>query len=202
MNWSAHNPAKALEVSGRELRVSQSLSERVTVHFEQLREPVYRYLLAAFGQPGQAEDIVQEAFLQLYRQLHAGNAVNNVRAWIFRVAHNLAVNQIKSRQFLAPLEGEAEGGEYPSREYRSREYRSREDAAPNPEEKFLKKEQFERLTRSLASLTAAERQCLHLRAKGLRYREIAEIVGASTTTVAETLYRAIGKLAKESEWTT
>jgi RNA polymerase sigma-70 factor, ECF subfamily len=190
LNWSGHSAAKALEGNGRELRVTQSLAERVTADFEQLRDPVYRYLLAAFGQPGQAEDIVQEAFLQLYRHLHSGKAVTNVRAWVFRVAHNLAINQIKSGQFLATLDGE------------SALYQSRQDAALNPEEKVLRKEQFERLNRSLARLTAAERHCLHLRAKGLRYRDIAEITGTSTTTVAETLYRAIGKLAKESEWTT
>jgi len=44
-----------------------------------------------------------------------------------------------------------------------------------------------------------ERQCLHLRASGLRYREVAEIVGLSTTSVAETLYRVIQKLANETK---
>jgi DNA-directed RNA polymerase specialized sigma24 family protein len=37
-----------------------------------------------------------------------------------------------------------------------------------------------------------------LRTKGFRYREIARILGVGTTTVAETLYRVIEKLAKEN----
>ena len=50
---------------------------------------------------------------------------------------------------------------------------------------------------AIARLNPAERQCLHLRTKGLRYREIAEILDLGTTTVAETLYRVIDKLTQE-----
>src|SRR6266508_2623432 len=141
------------------------LEQKVTGYFEQWREPVYRYVVAAFGNSAQAEDVTQEAFLQLYRCLHAGQSIRNVRAWVFRVAHNLAVNQIKSQQFITPLDDETWA------EVR----RLYQDTSPTPEQK-----------------------CLHLRTKGLRYREIAEILDMSTTTVAETLYRVIEKLAKEN----
>ncbi|MGH9938633.1 MAG: RNA polymerase sigma factor, partial [Blastocatellia bacterium] len=152
------------------------------------REPVYRYLVAAFGNSAQAEDVTQEAFLRLYRCLHAGQSIGNARAWVFRVAHNLAVNQIKSQQFITPLDNETWA------EIRQ----SYQDNGPSPEQKLIQQEKFDRLRVAIASLTAPERQCLHLRTKGLRYREIAEILDISTTTVAETLYRVIGKLSKES----
>ncbi len=70
-----------------------SIEEKVKQYFEQLREPVFRYLIAAFGASSQAEEITQEAFLQLYRSLKDGQTIQNVRAWVFRVAHNLAINQ-------------------------------------------------------------------------------------------------------------
>jgi RNA polymerase sigma-70 factor (ECF subfamily) len=164
------------------------LEQKVTGYFEQWREPVYRYLVAAFGAAAQAEDITQEAFLQLYRSLHAGQSIGNVRAWVFRVAHNLAVNQIKSQQFITPLDDAT------WEELR----RSYQDSGPNAEQKLMQQEKFDRLRAAVESLTLAERQCLHLRTKGLRYREIAEILDLSTTSVAETLYRVIEKLAKES----
>jgi len=164
------------------------LEQKVTGYFEQWREPVHRYLVAAFGNPAQAEDVTQEAFLQLYRCLHAGQSIGNVRAWVFRVAHNLAVNQIKTQQFITPLDEET------WEELRQ----SYQDTGPNAEQKLMQQEKFDRLRTAVASLTLAERQCLHLRTKGLRYREIAEILDLSTTTVAETLYRVIEKLAKES----
>jgi RNA polymerase sigma-70 factor, ECF subfamily len=164
------------------------LEQKVTGYFEQWQDPVYRYVVAAFGNSAQAEDVTQEAFLQLYRCLHAGQSIGNVRAWVFRVAHNLAVNQIKSQQFITPLDDEtwAEIQQL---------YR---DTSPNPEQKLLQQEKFDRLRIAVASLTAPERQCLHLRTKGFRYREIAKILDMSTTTVAETLYRVIEKLAKEN----
>ena len=59
-------------------------------------------------------------------------------------------------------------------------------------------EKFNRLRVAIARLTLAERQCLHLRTKGLRYKEIAEILGLGTSTIAETLYRVIDKLTQEN----
>src|SRR5262247_3276996 len=164
------------------------LEQKVTGYFEQWREPVYRYVVAAFGNSAQAEDVTQEAFLQLYRCLHAGQSIGNARAWVFRVAHNLAVNQIKGRQFITPLDDETWA------EVR----RLYQDTSPTPEQKLIQQEKFDRLRIAIASLTASERQCLHLRTKGLRYREIAEILELGTSTVAETLYRVIEKLTQEN----
>src|SRR5713101_6616280 len=83
-----------------------TLEEKVTRYFEQWRDPVHRYVVAAFGDPAEAEDITQEAFLQLYQRMHAGQPVPNVRAWVFRAAHNLAIDRIRSHQFVELLDEE------------------------------------------------------------------------------------------------
>jgi RNA polymerase sigma-70 factor (ECF subfamily) len=166
-----------------------SLKEKVARYFEQWREPVYRYLVAAFGPAAQAEEITQEIFLKLYEASHKGQEITNVRAWLFRAAHNLAIDQIRTRQYLAPLD-EAAWEEA---------CRSLQDTTPNPEQQLLQIEKFGRLQAAMARLTLIERQCLHLRVSGLRYREIGEIVSLSTTSVAETLYRVIQKLAQETQ---
>jgi|ERR1041384_2066525 RNA polymerase sigma-70 factor (ECF subfamily) len=165
-----------------------TLEDKITRYFQQWRDPVNRYVIAAFGDAAEAEEITQEAFLQLYRQLHGGQSITNVRAWVFRAAHNLAVNRIRSQQFVELLDEDC------WEELR----RSIVDAAPSPEQRLLQLEKFSRLRRSIGRLTTPERQCLHLRTKGLRYREIAEILGLGTSTVAETLYRVIDKLTKEN----
>ena len=67
-----------------------TLEEKVSQLFELLRDPVYLYLTAVLGNSAEAEDITQETFLRLYRALHRGQVINNVRFWLFRVAHNLA----------------------------------------------------------------------------------------------------------------
>ena len=178
-----------LEAELREFKTDTlTLEEKVTLYFEQWRDPVNRYVVAAFGDPMEAEEITQEAFLQLYRSLHGGQSIANVRAWVFRTAHNLALNRIKSQQFVALLD-EDEWEEL---------RRTLADAGRNPEQRLLELEKFGRLRLAIARLTAPERQCLHLRTKGLRYREIAEILNLGTSTIAETLYRVIDKLTQEN----
>ena len=63
---------------------------------------------------------------------------------------------------------------------------------------LLQKEKLDRLRKAISRLTLIERECLNLRTKGFRYREIGEILGIGTTTVSDTLYRIIEKLAKET----
>ncbi|MGH9904838.1 MAG: RNA polymerase sigma factor, partial [Pyrinomonadaceae bacterium] len=48
------------------------LEQQVARIFETLREPVFHYLIAVFGNAAEAEDITQEVFLRLYRALHSG----------------------------------------------------------------------------------------------------------------------------------
>jgi RNA polymerase sigma-70 factor (ECF subfamily) len=167
---------------------AEQLKQRVARHFEQWRDPVYRYLMAVFGPATQADEITQEVFLKLYEALCRGQEIANARAWVFRVAHNLAVDQFRGQQFIAPLDEDAW----------EEACRSLQDTQPSPEQRVLQVEKLSRLNAAVARLTLIERQCLHLRASGLRYREIAEIVTLSMTAVAETLYRVIQKLANET----
>lgn len=165
-----------------------TLEEKVTRCFEQWRDPIYRYLVAVFGDAAEAEEITQEAFLRLYIALHDGQVIGNIRAWAFRAAHNMAINRIRGQQFVALLDDEA-----------WEELRTNvRDVTPNPEQRLLQLEKFNRLRLAIGRLTLAERECLHLRTKGLRYREIGEVLGLSTTTIADTLHRVIDKLTKEN----
>ncbi|MCI0422466.1 MAG: RNA polymerase sigma factor [Acidobacteria bacterium] len=158
-----------------------TLDQKVSQLFEHLREPVYRYLTAVFGNPAEAEEVTQEAFLRLYSALQGGQRIENVRAWVFRVAHNLAINQWKSQKRQNPAE-------FVSWEELTQ---VRQDPGPNPEERVLQQEKSRQLQDALAQLSLQQRQCLLLRAEGLRYREIGEILGISTSTVVEFLRRGI-----------
>ena len=72
---------------------SHPLEQDLVALFDQFREPLLRYL-ASFGLPIQdGEEIVQEVFLALFRHLKAGKSRSNLRGWLFRVAHNLALKR-------------------------------------------------------------------------------------------------------------
>jgi RNA polymerase sigma-70 factor, ECF subfamily len=170
------------------LQGTVKLEQKVTQLFEVLRDPVYHYLMAVFGNSSDAEDVTQEAFLQLYRTLHAGQSIENVRCWLFRVAHNLAINQKKHNQFLDPLDARSW----------DEICRLLHDPELNPEQRVLQQEKFEQLHSALGRLSMQERQCLHLRAEGFRYREIGEVLGIDTKTASEYLRRAVKKLMRQN----
>jgi len=59
------------------------------------REELTAWLLKRLGRFGVAEDLVQEAFLRLWQVQHAGAEIANPRAWLYRVAGNLAVDYVR-----------------------------------------------------------------------------------------------------------
>jgi len=66
--------------------------QRVICVYEESRDDVYRYLLTLGLPPPQAREATQEAFLRLHVTLDRGADVQNLRAWVFRVAHNYALD--------------------------------------------------------------------------------------------------------------
>jgi RNA polymerase sigma-70 factor (ECF subfamily) len=164
-----------------------TLEERVTMVFERFRLPVYYYVLVVLGDAGSAEEVSQECFLTLFRVLKAGSTVRDVRLWLFRVAHNLALNRKRSRDRIAALD-------WPEW---SEVLTNRRDPSPNPEQRLLQKERYNSVRIAMMRLTEVERHVVQLRANGLRYREIAGILEISTTTVADALSRAVEKVKAE-----
>ena len=158
-------------------------SAEVTALYRDLRKPLLRYLVCLGLTSDEAQDVVQDAFLNLQRHLGSGGDQENIRAWLFRVAHNLARNRQTSyhRRFGQTLNG---GKDFPA-----------EDATP--EQLVMEKEKLRRLAAAIQLLTESERECLLLRAGGLRYREIGEVLGMATSTVGDTVERAMRKLAEK-----
>src|SRR5579864_553507 len=150
----------------------------------ELRKPLLRYLACLGLTSDEAQDVVQEAFLKLHGYLDSGGTRANIRSWLFRVAHNQARNRQSSydRRFGAPLDAGTE---------------PRDEATP--ERAVLRKEESRRLAAAMAALTEAERECLLLRAEGLRYREIGEVLGIATSTVGDTVERAVKRLAEKMQ---
>ena len=154
-----------------------------TTLFQELRQPLLRYLSGLGLSREEAQDVVQDAFLSLHKHLSAGGSQANIRGWVFRVAHNRARNsqQSYSHRMSEPLDPVFDTA----------------SADATPEQAVLAKEKMQRLDSAVRSLAEPERECLMLRAEGLRYREIGEVLAMSTSTVADTVERAIKKLAEK-----
>ncbi|MCC6587898.1 MAG: sigma-70 family RNA polymerase sigma factor [Bryobacterales bacterium] len=156
------------------------LQTQVAEIFEQSRDDVYRYLLLQGLHPPQAQEATQEVFLRLYTTMRKGEDIREPRAWIFRVAHNLAT-KVRASQNAQPYDPEIE---------------MRLTSSDNPERSLLERERIVRLHQALGSLSEQQRRCIFLRMEGLRYPEIGAALGISASTVGEFLRRGLARLKK------
>ena len=180
-------PERAFALAADGTSGSMTLSERVHALFEQLHVPVFRYLLRKTRDSGQAEDITQETFLRLFRHLREDRLLDNPKAWLFTVANNLAVDASRSESHIKDLDETT---------WKKIE-ESRSGLQADPEKLMLQRERLDRLHIAVLNLTPLQRDCLHLRAEGLRYREIADLLKISPSTVMDAVRRATLKLSRE-----
>jgi RNA polymerase sigma-70 factor (ECF subfamily) len=171
-------PLAPTRESGRENGPSP-LEREVTELFDQLRAPVLRYL-SSFGLNAQdAEEVVQETFLALFLHLRGGKPRTNLQSWIFRVAHNQGLKRAQSAKRSVSSEIEDF---------------SLADPAMDPEQQAAQSQKSARLLAVVKALPEQDRRCLYLRAEGLRYREIVEVLGMSLGAVAQSLERSLARL--------
>jgi RNA polymerase sigma-70 factor (ECF subfamily) len=149
--------------------------------FGQFRSPLLRYVLS-FGIP--MHD-AEEVFLSLFRHLQLGKSRKNLRSWIFCVAHNLALKQREANQKLR--HATATDWTIAERQF---------DPSLNPEEQVTWGQRRQRLLGVLHALPQHDQFCLRLRAEGLRYREIAKILGISLGAVSLSLTRSLARLMR------
>ena len=162
---------------------SSPLEDEVVKFFDQCRAPLLRYTCAIGLSAQDAEEIVQEVFLALFRHLQLDKSRSNLQAWIFRVAHNLALKQLQSnRKFPETLEWDADL------------VNNHPDGRLNPEERVASGQRKQRLRAVLQALPKQDRCCLYLRAEGLRYREISRVLGISLGAVSNSITRSLVRL--------
>lgn len=155
---------------------SDAIASRVNSLFDHWYGSLVRYATGLTGRVEVAEDIVQEAFYQLYRQLSAGKVIDCDRAWTFSVVRRYVLRYFAQPSF-------------------------REVSFASPE--FLEKpvllcsdptEDGEDLARHFNLLSRREEEVLRLCMESLKYREIAEALDISPNSVATLHRRAIKKL--------
>jgi RNA polymerase sigma factor (sigma-70 family) len=147
--------------------------------FESEETPLLRYAYALTGRRVIAEEIVQEAFLQLHTH---GDGVENPRAWLFRSVRNRACNHHRDgRREVSGDEASLAAAESP-------------DGTPEEVLQRLEAAGFLRLL--LAELEEADRRLVHLKYfEDLRYREIAERTEMSIGNVGYRLHHILKQLA-------
>jgi RNA polymerase sigma factor (sigma-70 family) len=120
-----------------------------------------------------AEDAVQQAFLSAHRAIHAGDAELNLRPWLYRIAHNAALNLLRQSGF--------------DHEQMSEEI----DGVETPPQAFERGERLRTVMAAVQDLPERQRDAIVLQAmEGRSYEEIATELGVSDGAVRQLLNRA------------
>src|SRR5262245_20713286 len=120
--------------------------------FAALESPLLSYALRLAGDPAAAEDLVQEAFMQLHAQF---DDVRQPRRWLYRTVHNLALNQRRQGRKIVPLTAPAEDGSHSTLETA--------DPEPLPDEQIARWESIGLVRISLESLDLRSRELVRLK---------------------------------------
>jgi RNA polymerase sigma-70 factor (ECF subfamily) len=163
-------------------------ADRRRADFEALYErhsrEVWSLAYARWMNADAALDVTQETFLRLWKQWEDGEAIRNPRAWLLRVARNLAEDQAKSAF--------RRNGTHPPQTMNGVPAQG-----PLPLENLEREETFARLREELEHLPQADREILTLRyALDYETGEIAEVLGINATAVHMRLSRARQRLAE------
>jgi RNA polymerase sigma-70 factor (ECF subfamily) len=137
---------------------------------------VYGVLYRLVGRRDEAEDLALEAFLRLWRR--QGSVETKMEAWLYRVASNLGYNALRARRRRENYELQAG-------------IQTLEDGRDeDPPASYERREEIQRVRRTLQHMTPRQARLLVLRHSGLSYKELAGALGVAPGSIGTLLTRA------------
>jgi RNA polymerase sigma-70 factor, ECF subfamily len=154
---------------------------------EAYSQPLWRAAFRILGDPGVAEDAVQETFLRAWRALDRFDEKAEFSTWLYRIAINAAIDKRRERKrrepFSAALPEDVDG-----------RVTARSTAA-DPQRSALWRDLVEHAREAIAGLPETERTAILLRHfEGCSITEIATALGAKESAAKQAVFRAVQKL--------
>ncbi len=154
--------------------------------YTEFSTPIFSYLFHAVGDADRAADIAQDTFIKAFRKLDTLSSATSTRAWIYRIATNTAIDEIRRRRHTTRL---VDGEDQPLQPA---------DTGPGPEAQAIGRVLDERIGRALRRLRPNHRQCLLLSdLEEMNARQIGEVMGMSPGAVRVLLCRARGEMRRQ-----
>jgi RNA polymerase sigma-70 factor (ECF subfamily) len=166
------------------LRVKKGDRSAFKILVEKYQKPVTNVAYHLLLDRAAAEELAQEVFLKVFQTASRYRAAAKFSTWVYRIATNLALNELKSRKRAQtlPLDDVRQIHTQPD---------NMSASLPGPEEQMQQKELVALLERALQSLPVRQRTAVMLhRFEGLSYREIAESMDCTVEAVEALLSRA------------
>ena len=159
-----------------------SFDEAFTLH----HRAVFRTARAVVRDSALAEDVTQEVFLRLYRNLNATPGEELLRAWLLRVTLNVARNTLRGQNRSMVRDNE----------YHKNTTADNGLSVEAPEEDYERRLAIEEARRALDKIKEPMRSCLLLKQQGLSYREIATSLSLKETNVGSLVARGRKEFAR------
>lgn len=157
------------------------------------QKPVYNLALRMTGNPDDAFDLTQEAFIRAWRAMDQVRADAAFSSWMFRLTSNVCIDFLRAvkRRRTVSLTFEDEEGE---------QQLDLPDPSPDPEACVIAMADRKAVEQAMNELMVEHRQILTLRIiNDLSYQQIAEILGVAEGTVKSRISRAREALRKKLE---
>lgn len=149
---------------------------------------MYRVALRIVGNPLDAEDALQDAWISAWRALPRFRGESAVSTWLYRIVTNAALALIRRRPPTIPLDADGVGDE-PGGSFLDPALLV--DDRAEPDRQVIGAEQVKVVLRAVASLELSQRLPLVLHElEGLTYEEVAEVLGVSVPALRSRLHRA------------
>jgi len=157
--------------------------DALTAMVERYQSRLYRYLLRLVKQTGAAEDLFQQTWLRVMERIRSYDPQRSFEAWLFSVAHNLAIDyfrRCRPESLDEPLPSGQTGLEILS------------TTGPSALEYLLARERKEWLADAISELSVPYREVLTLRfEEEMKLEEIATVLAVPLATVKTRLHRAL-----------
>lgn len=168
------------------LRVKRGDAQAFEALVDKYKQPVINLLYRTLRDPTEAEDLAQNVFLQVYKSADRYRVEARFSTWLFTIARNLCLNEIRRRTRHPGESIEAAGeseGESAGRQFED----NRNVSAP---EHLLRDELTEKVEEALARLPENQRTALLLfKEKEMSYEEIAKVMGCSLSATKSLIHR-------------
>jgi RNA polymerase sigma-70 factor (ECF subfamily) len=187
------------------LRVKQGDTAAFTELVEKYKQPVMNLAYRTLRDATEAEDLAQNVFVQVYKSADRYKSTAKFSTWLFTIARNLCLNEIRRRS-----RHPAESLDAPHPEQEDQPLQQFEDKKTfSPPESLLQGELAQNIDRALADLPENQRSAILLcRQDELSYEEIAEVLGCSVSATKslihrgrETLKERLKAYLRTGEWT-
>ena len=177
-------PYPSNSISDQELLVLSQRGDKQAFGYiyERYLDEIYRYIFFRVKDEVEAEDLTEQVFIKAWVSLHKRqrkNQIENLRAWIYRIAHNLVIDHYRSRKNNLPLNEQTVFSK----------------SHTNPEQAAVYQSEKDQLKAVLNSLDENLKQVVLLRfVSQLSHAETAEILGLKESHIRVLQHRALKKI--------